>query len=89
MFRAARLGGLIGPLPSTFFFVLGGASLAAAVGIGVDAPFRGDYPVLALLEVAGFGAAGLVLETVGVRRWVRERREAAAFPRGGDRFRRG
>jgi len=77
MLWAARLGGHLGPLPSTLFFVLGGSCLGAGAGTAVLSPAWAQYPLVPTLEIAGLAVAGVVLVVIGWRRRDREHREAA------------
>jgi hypothetical protein len=79
MIRILTSGGPRVPLPRTLFLVLGGACLAAALGVGF-ASERSPYWTFGLWEALGLAVAGGVLLAVGFRR--RPPWKASATDRG-------
>ncbi|HTT16515.1 MAG TPA: hypothetical protein VMH49_04060 [Thermoplasmata archaeon] len=74
MLRGLRSAGVLGPLPSTFFTVLGGAVWAAGALFALSALAWPGYLSLSVPEAIVCAAAGLALVLVGRGRRSKERR---------------
>jgi hypothetical protein len=82
MLWAARLSGLLGPVPSSIYFLLAGSCGVAAGGVAWLSPFWASLPEIPLVEAGALGASAATLAAVG---FARRRREAVEAEEEGRR----